>query len=291
MPVKQHPSFKRPPILTPLWRYTDLAKFVDLLTSQKLWLTNAEILASEDPYEGSPANIRFPHRSWSSIEELPQGIWEKIQRLYDRNNEREPKETFDIWFGIQEQICIIEQNSRRQYFINCWHAADHESVAMWKIYGSPGAGVAVVTNANRLEDALSENSESLYLGEIDYRSSDLITIGASNAFDKLMQKRINYSYEREVRLMFWDTEDAHDPLLGAVWNTERKRFDNVVEETRPPAAGILLKIDVEALVERVLISPFAPAWYLPMIERLKEQLGFRFPVVESKVLSPPKVIP
>ncbi len=54
MPIIGHPSFDRPPVTARLWRYTDLPKFVELLTSARLWLTNMEVLATDDPYEGLP---------------------------------------------------------------------------------------------------------------------------------------------------------------------------------------------------------------------------------------------
>jgi len=291
LPIEQHPSFRRPPISTRLWRYTDLAKFVDLLTSQKLWLTNAEILASEDPYEGLPDSVQFPHRILACTEDLPKEFWAQIVRTYDPDNVKTPQATFHEWIMLQEQLCIMRQFGRRQYYVNCWHAADHESVAMWKIYGSPGAGVAIVTNGARLEEALSQSSESLYLGAVGYQDPDMFTIGATNAFDKLMLKRVNYSYEREVRLIHWDTRDSHDPLSNFLWNEEKMRFDDIVEDNRPLTSGLLLGIDVDVLIERVIVSPIAPQWYLPMIERLKEQLNFKFPVIKSKILNPPEIVP
>jgi hypothetical protein len=187
---------------------------------------------------------------------------------------------------------MMTQFGRRQFYVNCWHAAQHESAAMWKIYGSPGAGVAIVTHGGRLEAALASDSKELHLGAVRYVDPATFEIGTPNAFDTLMVKRANYSYEQEVRLVHWDTEgDLHDPLANFSWNEDTMRFDDIVEDHRPLVPGSLLDCDVDVLIERVIVSPFAPPWYLPMIERLREQLGFRFAVTASNLLTVPSIIP
>lgn len=275
-----------------LWRYTDLPKFVDLLTSRQLWLSNAEALAVDDPYEGWPGPIRFPHRVWRCIEDVPKNLQTQILRMCSLGTDGSPQAAFRSWFMHEEQHCFMTQSGRRQYYVNCWHAAKDESIAMWKIYGSPGAGVAIISNGARLETALACNTQDLYLGTVKYQDRDIVQIGASNAFDTLMIKRISYSYEQEVRLVFWDIDPAsfHDPLENFSWNEEKMRFENLVDDPRPLIPGLSLQCDVSVLIERVIISPFAPSWYLSMIERLRDQLDLHFPVIASTLLAAPKTI-
>lgn len=122
LPLTNHPSFDRPTISTPLWRYTDLAKFVDLLTSKSLWLTNLELLAPDDPYEGLPDAKQFPHRLWKTIEDVPEELRVQIIQIYAGGDEAKANEAFLGWFMLQEQESIFSAHGRRQYFINCWHA-------------------------------------------------------------------------------------------------------------------------------------------------------------------------
>lgn len=192
LPLGEHPSFDRPALTTRLWRYTDLSKFIDLISSGMLWLTNAEILAAGDPYEGTPGALQFPHRMWKTIEEVPAQLRAQILEMSRRGTDGTPYAAFKSWFMGEEQRCILTQYGRRNYYISCWHAADHESVSMWKIYGSPGAGVAIVTNGARIETALSENSENLYLGAVQYRDPSSFQIGESNAFDTVLRKISSY---------------------------------------------------------------------------------------------------
>ena len=291
MPLGDHPSFDRPPVTTRLWRYTDLAKFLDLLVSGHLWLTNAEVLATDDPYDGLPGAVRFPHRIWRRIEDVPERFRTQILQMYGPRSDGNPEAAFKAWFMMEEQRCIMEQTSRRDYFLSCWHAAEHESVAMWKVYASPGAGVAIVSNGARLETALSSNEESLYLGTIKYRDPAIIKIGANNAFDSLMIKRPSFEYEREVRLVHWRTGEYHDAIANFAWNDEKFRFDDLIDDPRPLTRGMSIACDVDVLIERVLISPFAPPWYAQMIERTRERLGYSFPVQKSKLFDVPPIIP
>ena len=58
--------------------------------------------------------------------------------------------------------------------MSCWNRADHECVAMWKLYGKDENAVMLETNAKELTDAFddfnnSENEEWLAcLKELEY---------------------------------------------------------------------------------------------------------------------------
>lgn len=291
MGIGNHPSFDRPLATTRLRRYLDLPKFIDLVTSGKLWLTNAEVLATDDPYDGLPGAVQFPHRIWRSIDDVPEQLRSQIMQMCSGGTDGTPEAAFKSWFMTEEQRCIMMLSGRRNYYVNCWHAAEHESVAMWKIYGSPGAGVAIVSNSARLETALASVEEQFYLGAVKYRDPSIVEIGTSNAFDSMMIKRASFEYECEVRLVHWHTGDFHDALANFAWNDEKMRFDDLVEDTRPVLAGMSFACDLEAMIEKVIVSPFAPPWYAQMIERMRDQVGHSFPVGMSTLLQVPPVIP
>lgn len=291
MALGDHPSFDRPTVTTRLWRYVDLPKFIDLLTSRALWLTNAEILANEDPYEGLPGAVQFPHRIWQTIADVPDQLRTQIVAMCGSGTDGTPEAAFRSWFMREEQYCIMTRSARRDYYVNCWHAAEYESVAMWKIYGSPGAGVAVISNGARLETALAANEEKLYLGAVRYRDPSLVEIGTPNAFDTMMIKRPSFDYEREVRLVHWHTGEFHDALANFAWNDGTMRFDDLIDDPRPIRPGMSFACEVDVMIERVIVSPFAPPWYAPLIERVREQLGYHFSVHKSQLLEVPPIIP
>jgi hypothetical protein len=106
-----------------------------------------------------------------------------------------------------------------------------------------------------------------------------------------MVKRATYAYEQEVRLVHCHTGEYHDALANFAWNDETMRFEDLIDDPRPVRSGISLECDVDVLVKRVIVSPFAPQWYAPMIDRVREKLGYRFPVHQSKLLEAPPVVP
>lgn len=268
----------------------DFPKFVELITSRTLWLANAEVLAADDPYEGLPNAVQFPHRMWKSIDETPEALRKQILEMRS-SADQSPNDAFKSWFMGEEQRCIMALSGRRDFYINCWHAAEYESVAMWKLYGSPGAGVAVITNGARLETALAANEEDFFLGAVKYRDASIIQIGTPNVFDDIMIKRNSYAYESEVRLVHWHTGEFHDALENFAWNDEKMRFDDLIEDRRPINPGYSFPCDIDVLIDRVIVSPFAPSWYEPMINRLRDQLALNFRMVRSKLLETPTVIP
>lgn len=288
MPLEEHASFNRPPITTRLWRYMDVPKFVEMLTSGQLWLTSAEILARDDPYAGLPGPLRFPHRAWKRIDDIPPGFRQKI---FDHGRRSKPDATPDDafmgWLQIAEQRCIMDASSRPDYFINCWHAAKHESAAMWKVYAAPGAGVVIVSNGGRIATAIADEERRTYLGAVQYMEPDVIQIGLPNGFDAYVLKRSSYAYEQEVRLVHWDPSNYHDALENAMWNEETRRYDGLIEDARPLRPGVSLDCDINVLIEAVLISPYAPPWYQATIERLRDRLGHSFPVVPSGLIQSP----
>lgn len=254
-------------------------------------MTNAEVLANDDPYEGLPGAVQFPHRMWRTIDDVPQRLRVQILEICGRGTDGTPEAAFRSWIMGEEQRCIMAQCGRREFYVNCWHMAEHESVAMWKIYSSLGNGVAIVSNGARLESALVANEEKLYLGAVKYRDPSWVQIGISNAFDTMMVKRSSFEHEREVRLVHRHTGEFHDALVNFAWNEDTLRFDDLIEDNRPIRLGMSFACEVDAMVEKVIVSPFAPPWYLAMIEQLRERLGYNFPVQRSNLLEAPPVIP
>lgn len=285
MPLQDHPSFHRPPLSTKLWRYIDTAKFIELLTSRSIWFSNAEILAQEDPFEGNPDAIQFPHRMWRSLRDVPPQLGEQIIAFHGKDG-RSPDDAFRSWIMLEEQTRIFQISGRRNYYLNCWHASEHESVAMWKIYATASAGLALISNGARMEEALGKNEDNFYLGTVEYWEPGTISLGQSNSFDPYLIKLAQYKYENEVRLVYWDTSSIHDPIKDFQWNEDRLRFDNVEYDQSPLKPGISFECEVNVLVEKIVTSPFSPPWYTKAIARLLSDLGYKIPVEQSLIMVP-----
>ncbi|MBU1823809.1 MAG: DUF2971 domain-containing protein [Alphaproteobacteria bacterium] len=291
MAFEEHPSFRRPSVTTKLWRYVDLPKFVALLTARKLWLTNAEVLAADDPHEGTLSSGQFAHRILKSVDDLGGRHKEFIIKNYsERSTEKTPEGAFNAYMMEQEQINIMTLSGRRNYFINCWHSAEHESVAMWRIYGSPGPGIAIISNSARIESAIDNKDKKIYIGQVTYFDEFRDSIDWSNQFNVIMSKRISFEYEKEVRIVYWRTGSYHDPISKFSWNKDTFRFEELIDNPNPLDAGIELSCDIDTLIECVIVSPLAPPWYAAAIVALRDKLGYKFPVVESNLLKAPATL-
>lgn len=266
----------------------DLPKFLSLLTGQQLWLVSAEVLARDDPHEATLSNTQFLHRAWVNHEAVPNHFMNQIIKHYSKGTDGSAKSAFRMFAMEQEQISHMTLAERRSYFVNCWHAAPHESVAMWKIYASPGLGLAIVSNGARLVESLRNADLELHLGRIRYFDETKEQIDWSNGFNVVMSKRAPFSYEEEVRLVYWDTSDVFDPLANDKWNEETLRFDDVVPPPALTKEGLAVQCDLDTLIQEVVISPGAPRWYADTVRQVCERFELRSNVRQSTLLAPPR---
>lgn len=85
MPLEAYPRCQQPEQDTKLWRYTDIPKFLELITSGKLWVSNLDVLAKDDPFEGLLGSYRFPHRIYRSVKDLTTEERESILEYHLQN--------------------------------------------------------------------------------------------------------------------------------------------------------------------------------------------------------------
>lgn len=176
---------------------------------------------------------------------------DKFEGLYTR---RLPSELAEIVKAngmdpsvITEQINSMTRSaeeSRRYVFASCWCLQDHESEAMWRIYCKGGDGIAIVLPYNKLCNSVS-NTPKTYSGSVKYIDFDNQLIRQANPVKRAMYKRREFAHEHEARVLHYDPglRDRQEPLPEA----------------------ILLPWDAAKLVERIVISPYAPAWYFDSV--------------------------
>lgn len=137
----------------------DFAKFTSLLTTGRLFLARADRLG--DPLEGS-----FPRKS----------IEARLARQ-TIGNESEFKK------AMQQHV-----------YINCWHANEVESAAMWRIYSDSKRAIAVTTTAQRLYNALPERC---FIGKVHYINFDTEAIPDIGYIQMpFFYKRKSFEHER-----------------------------------------------------------------------------------------------
>lgn len=159
---------------TIVWKYLDLSKFLDLLLSQKLFMSRSDKF--EDQYEGTFSEPTF----------------EEIKKLAVNNPE------FLNYYKTQ----------REKVAISSWHINEYESFAMWQIFTQNSEGLAIQSTIGRLQKALEpEKNLKQYIGQVNYIDYKKEYIPFDDLFFPFLFKRKSFQYEREVRIIS-DTSDT-----------------------------------------------------------------------------------
>ena len=157
----------------PIWRYMDFWKFLNLITTSKLYFPNVTMLG--DQYEG-----RIPQKMKPLIieEYIKSGRNEKMAKDY---------------------MNFIENELRHRTLVSSWTASHKESFAMWKMYSKDKLGIAIKTDYDSLAKAFQTSSEDIYIGEVIYYDDEHPFYKIGNTFFSFLVKNNYYDFESEVR--------------------------------------------------------------------------------------------
>ena len=164
-----NPSIKLPEDPnTIVWKYLDLSKFLDLLMSQKLFMSRSDKF--EDQYEGTFSEPTF----------------EEIKKLSIDNPD----------------FLNYYKTHREKVAISSWHINEYESFAMWQIFTQNSEGLAIQSTIGRLQESLVlETNFKQYIGEVNYIDYKKEHIPFDDMFFPFLFKRKSFQYEGEVRLI------------------------------------------------------------------------------------------
>lgn len=261
---EQPQVWKPPSAHATIWRYTTLAKFLNMLVrhepmSGQLYFCRTDLLG--DPFEGATPAVEALVRS----DLLRQaGI-----------------------AASEEGVRKATEGQRRWSAVSCWHLGDCESAALWQIYSASEGAVAIRSTYFRLRAALSAVPYSVGIGTvryIDYARARFAT-EVPVRHVPLLHKRQSFSHEQELRAVL----PFDPPPLGAgQFDDKGQRVFNIEEWIQPPAwVGLSLPIDIDALIESLYVSPTAPEWMRQTVEAIVRNVGFNFPVVQSSLTAAP----
>ena len=234
-----------------IWRFVNMHKFRDLMATAELYFCRADLFPDER--EGLP-----PEEYLATFGLHP----------LDLNDRRELLNHI----GSDAQF-------REGFYVNCWYLFREETSQMWKEYGNEG--VAIVSKYRLLKSALSPLSDRAYLGLVRYGAKHLIGKTA-NIFRYITTKRNKYAYEQEVRAFLW----IPDQYAGINRHYDEKNRVYPFPLTPPPAhvlKGERRKIDVQALVTEIVVSPWAPSATVNEIKKLVADTGYKIPVHQSEL--------
>lgn len=292
MPFKHHKVFS--PVPSPdarLWRYMSLAKFLSLLHTSELFLSNLELMARSDPFEGTLPPSRFVHRKWVSVNDVPGSVKSRLTGFLNPHG-TSLDTAFDRYRDARELGIRQAFAHRRSYFINCWHIAEHESAAMWGLYSKNDEGIAIVSSEQRIIDALYGEKKDILGGKIsyaDYETEEFV-MDDSNCFIPVLHKRLSFTHEQEYRLVYWDTAVTHKTVEvltnnGPFRSTIGRTEEEIEQMTPHPGYGV--QCDLTILIESVYVSPLSPPWFIQTVQLASRAAKLAVEPKPSLLLSQP----
>ena len=254
MPYESHAIYDEPAIIQKLWRYMNLAKFVSLLQKKAIYLPSLCQL-SDDPWEGLPSALNFSTARPISITENNGNNSHTYLGSLSYIESRYP--------GFVHRQKQVAMQIRKMLYANCWHMNDNESDAQWKIYGESIFSLAIVTNFEKLKNSINDN-KIVHGTKVTYIDHNRDCTPEENILYNAMYKRNGFIHEKEFRLVF---------------------IDQAVELEKIPF-GIFISVDLNILIEKIIVSPQAPQWFLETIHRLILDYGLTVKCEKSDFLTP-----
>ncbi|SRR6266446_113115 len=249
MPIESYPDQLEPENQDAvIWRFINMKKFRDLMTTSELYFCRADLFHDES--EGLPPENYKPFPHLNPLD------------LHDRHQ-------------IDESIGNVAQ-FREAFYINCWHLFREETCKMWKEYGEDG--VAICSRYGLLKSALHSMADRTFLGLVRYGSKHMT---GWNLFRFITTKRMEYADEQEVRAWLW----IMDPHAGGNRHFDSDNRAHTRPLTPPPPDRVLdghrRKVDLQALVTEIVVTPWASSTTLDEIDQLVKNSGYTIPVQPS----------
>ena len=232
---------KVPSFETTLWRYMDFAKYVSLLEDRALFFVRADKLG-DDPFEGA----------WSEVNSTTLKLGKGLPTGSDLSNK------LLAWRLIASKA----KEDRRFTLINCWHASDHESEAMWKLYSGIGYGLAIKTDFKTLVHSFTDRLPDI-VANVEYISYETAPMPWS-MHAPYLHKRLSFGHEREVRAII----RCHNYK-----ETDRPDVKEIDYRKDVCEVGMHFTVNPADLVQEVVVSPYAESWILGLVASVSKRYG------------------
>ena len=288
-----------PDLDSAIWRYMDFAQLVSLLDRRALFFCRADKLG--DPFEGAWSNPTIEALRLNDKKE----VIDHGDRVVLNDMNLGPVITLDTSkFGTSQRpdadtlirawqkMLLKTKEDARFTMVTCWHENDNESEAMWRLYASRDYGVAIRSSFGGLIRSFTSRLPDI-VARVKYISYDT-TAMPLRISAPFLHKRISFEHEREVRAVITEfRESASQKQAGLPPPTQKKRRfvykARDVDYSIPVCdVGIYYGVDVSELVQEVVVSPYAPPWFVELIGSVVKRYGLEFPVRQSALAKEPQ---
>ncbi len=216
-----------------------LAKFMDLLTTRKLFFPCITRLRAQDRNEGT----HNPPMQWTQdIQESHTGV----QQIKDKLGQ-------DTWSQLGSPtnlfalVNAITEAQLGSFFASCWHNSDDESILMWSRYAPGLESIAIQTTVKDLLDSLTLQ-HPIRIGSVRYDPSSMTSSGSC---EHCFYKDSIFLGENECRLLAFSNDPQH------IWR------------------GLPVPVDINKMLKMVYVSPDSEDWFLNLVGSILFQAGLR----------------
>jgi hypothetical protein len=247
-----------------IWRFMEFDRFKDLITTGELYFCRSDRFTN-DLREGLP-----PEEVLAMLGLHP----------LDINDRRQ----------LAGYMGTLAQN-RESFYVSCWHLFREETLRMWQEYGE--RGVAISSRYSLLKASLSKFSDNAYIGLVRYGAKHLVRRQLEgsgwNLFRLITSKRVEYAHEREVRAFLWLPQ-----YLGDDRHIDDQNRVHPYPLTPPPPHvpdGLKRKVDLQALLTKIVISPWASPTTVAEVNRLVTDNAPGVAIQKSELTSHLELLP
>lgn len=265
MPHVEHRIFLDPDEPTKLWRYMADWKFESLIDREALFFCRADVFS--DPFEGASPESEVEHRI-----EAQREVADAVDASIDEETIRRNVESLE-W---------LQESLTQSVILNCWHASEHESDAMWRLYLKDRNGVAIQSTPKRLQESLERTEYDVYAGEVRYldyeediyHDYDEFPVMGYNAMTPFVHKRKFFAHENEYRAIVDLSNMEGGPAYE--WSGEENKN------------GKFIKVDLETLIEKIIVPPHAEDDFLEFVKQKVESADLSADVDRSAMHDEPQ---
>jgi hypothetical protein len=252
VPVEKYPYALHPlDSNIEICRYLEWWKFADLIETGELYFNRADRFPKDDQECLPPMEYVAANHGWHPLD---------VGHRQDLDNH----------LGFLSQL-------RESYYGCCWQALDTESVQMWREYAQDG--VILYSRYELLRHTPDQLSDQGFISLVRYGSAHL---HGGNVLQYMLTKREQFAHEKEVRAMLW----VRDEFAGMNRHFDEENRPHPRPLTCPPDRVPICQrrgINLQSLVTRIVVNPWAEAAVLETTNRLLNGKGLTKPVEESQL--------
>lgn len=263
-----------------LWRYMSLDKFINLLDDEGVYFAPLKSYQDSDPFEGYPPAVALKaiyslsESAYLAADEMLRKA-EKMEKPWSPSVEAAIAQARERLANRPAKFRSLIDALFKGTLVSCWYYSEHQSEAMWKLYGDQGKGIAIRTTVGKLKTALkaaqgNARQKTIFMGRVRYidYADPAITAPDCNVDGHIIPllKRISYSHENEVRAFLSPDIDASN-----IEDFEIKPF--------------MALCDVRSFIDGVYVSPYTSMPFFKAVKAIVKKFELDCSVEKSDLLS------